>query len=71
MNLNEATAIKLYEFQYINKTNFFELVTGCGEQTEYEEGKARLTYYLKLVADSDNTSKHSNPDFYIAHYPYD
>lgn len=50
VNLNEINVIKLYELKYINQETFFNLVTGCGEQTEYEEGLDRLVFYLELVA---------------------
>ena len=50
VNLNEINVIKLYELKYINQEAFFNLVTGCGEQTEYEEGLDRLVFYLELVA---------------------
>lgn len=68
MNLNECSVIKLYELKYINQETFFSLVTGCGEQTEYEDGLDRLVYYLKLVANNDLTENKTMFDYFIPHY---
>lgn len=66
--LRELNVIQLYEFKYIDQETFFNLVTGCGEQTEYEEGRERLTYYLHLVADSENEEREKNFDYFINQY---
>lgn len=76
MNLNEVSifvlrelnVIRLYEQRYINQESFFDLVTGCGEQTEYEEGRDRLTYYLRLVANSENDDSVKKFDYFINQY---
>lgn len=66
--LRKLNVIQLYEFKYIDQENFFNLVTGCGEQTEYEEGRDRLIYYLKLVAASENDEKEKKFDYFINEY---
>lgn len=67
--LRELNVIRLYEQNYIDQEFFFDLVTGCGEQTEYEEGRDRLTYYLKLVAESENDESPKKFDYFINPYP--
>jgi|GEM_PF-7132748 len=57
MNLNELNAIKLYELGYIAQATFFDLITGCGEQTALEEGIDRFLFYLNLVATSEKEEK--------------
>ena len=42
LDLKEINVIKLYELKYINQQEFFDLITGCGEQTEAEEGIDRF-----------------------------
>lgn len=69
MNLNEVNVIRLYEQKYIDQESFFRLVTGCGEQTEYEEGRDRLTYYLKLVSDSEIEERPKKFSYFISQYP--
>ncbi|MFQ7233277.1 MAG: hypothetical protein ACLRPU_00260 [Enterococcus hulanensis] len=66
--LRELSVIKLYELKYIDQETFFTLVTGCGEQTEFEEGRDRLIYYLKLVADSDKDENQRGFDYFIGRY---
>ncbi|WP_137665428.1 hypothetical protein [Enterococcus hulanensis] len=66
--LRELNVIQLYEFKYIDQDTFFNLVTGCGEQTEYEVGRDRLIFYLKLVADSEKDEKQGKFDYFIHQY---
>lgn len=68
MNLNECSVIKLYELKYIDQETFFSIVTGCGEQTEYEDGLDRLIYYLKLVANRDKNGNESMFEYFIPSY---
>lgn len=67
--LRELNVIQLYEFKYIDQETFFNLVTGCGEQTAYEEGLNRLIYYLNLVADSEKDGNERKFDYFINRYP--
>lgn len=67
--LRELNVIRAYEFKYIDQETFFNLVTGCGEQTEYEEGRDRLIYYLKLLVDSENAKSPKKFDYFIIPYP--
>lgn len=77
MNLNELSievqrelnVIRLYELKYIDQETFFDLVTGCGEQTAFEEGLDRLVYYLNLVADSEKQDDERKFDYFINRYP--
>lgn len=69
LDLNELNAIKLYELKYIDQTSFFDLITGCGEQTIAEEGINRLSFYLKLVANSEREEHRNDFSYFIIQYP--
>lgn len=64
--LSELNSIKLYELRYIDQATFFDLITGCGEQTIAEEGLDRFLFYLKLVANSEKNDK--NFGYFIIPY---
>ena len=67
--LRELSAIKLYELKYIDQETFFDFVTGCGEQTAYEEGEDRLIYYIKLISESEKEENLRRFDYFINKYP--
>lgn len=68
--MNDLNCIQLYEHKYIDQETFFNLITGCGEQTEFEEGFDRLSYYLRLLADTEKTNNEKQCDYFISQYPF-
>ena len=65
-NLN---AIQLYELGYIDQDRFFNLFTGCGEQTVAEEGIERFLFYINLIAESDKAGHEHDFAYFIIPYP--
>lgn len=66
---NELNAIQLYELGYIDQNYFFDLFTGCGEQTIAEEGIDRFLFYINLIAVSDKAGHDNDFAYFIIPYP--
>lgn len=67
--LRELSPIKLYELKYIDQNCFFDLFTGCGEQTLAEEGIDRFLFYINLIAGSDKVGHENDFGYFIVPYP--
>lgn len=65
----ELNAIQLYELGYIDQDCFFDLFTGCGDQTIAEEGIDRFLFYINLIAASDKTGHENDFGYFIVPYP--
>lgn len=65
---NELNAIQLYELGYIDQNYFFDLFTGCGEQTIAEEGIDRFLFYINLSAVSDKAGHENDFGYFIVPY---
>lgn len=68
LDLKEINVIKLYELKYINQQKFFDLITGCGEQTVAEEGIDRFLFYIKLEANSEKIDHKDDFGYFIIPY---
>lgn len=64
----ELNAIQLYELRYIDQECFFNLFSGCGEQTIAEEGIDRFLFYINLIANSDKAGHENECAFFIIPY---
>ena len=65
---SKLNAIQLYELGYIDQDRFFNLFTGCGEQTVAEEGIERFLFYINLIAHSDKVGHENDFAYFIIPY---